>query len=156
MDTQPNLAIYPPMKTGPPRGGPRFRRVVNIGFWACLALFLAAMLWAVVMPDDSTPPYEDEGLLSAWTGVLLAMAALPPLLIFAAIRGEARSAGPALAARTAEVAELRASRGRLVDASDAARRQVERDLHDGVQPRLVALMLNVSMARRAGQFEQAP
>jgi signal transduction histidine kinase len=63
---------------------------------------------------------------------------------------------PELQAKTAEVAELRASRGRLVDASDAARREIERDLHDGVQPRLVALMLNLSMARRAGQFEQAP
>jgi signal transduction histidine kinase len=155
MDTQPNLAIYPPPPTRPPRG-PRFRRIVRTGFRVTLGLFLLGIVLGVVLPNDSTPPYEDEGLLSAWTGVLLAMMALPPLLVFGAMHGEAQNTGPALEAKTAEVAELRASRGRLVDASDAARREIERDLHDGVQPRLVALLLNVSMARRAGQFDQAP
>jgi signal transduction histidine kinase len=71
--------------------------------------------------------------------------------LVATARGEAR-AQPALQARAAEVSALRASRGRLVDASDAARREVERNLHDGVQPRLVALLLNVSTARRAGEL----
>ena len=37
--------------------------------------------------------------------------------------------------------ELRASRARLVEAGDAARRRLERDLHDGAQARLVALAL---------------
>src|SRR5215207_6328701 len=37
--------------------------------------------------------------------------------------------------------ELRASRARLVTAGDAARRKLERDLHDGAQSRLVALSL---------------
>jgi signal transduction histidine kinase len=67
-----------------------------------------------------------------------------------------RHARPQLRAKAAEVVELRASRGRLVDASDAARREIERDLHDGVQPRVVALLLNVSVARRAGQLDGAP
>src|SRR5206468_8235966 len=35
--------------------------------------------------------------------------------------------------------ELRASRARIVAASDAARRQIERNLHDGAQQHLVAL-----------------
>ena len=149
--TQPNLAIYPPPpKPRAPRG-PRFRRVVDVGFWVSLGVFVVAVLWAVVMPDDSTPPYDDTGVLSSWTGVLLAMAVLPGLLAFAVLKGEARSAAPALTAKTAEVEELRASRGRLVDASDRARRAIERDLHDGVQPRLVALLLNLSLARRAGR-----
>jgi signal transduction histidine kinase len=38
-------------------------------------------------------------------------------------------------------AELTASRARIVTASDQARRQIERDLHDGVQQRLVSLAL---------------
>jgi signal transduction histidine kinase len=38
-------------------------------------------------------------------------------------------------------AELTASRARIVAAADAARRGFERDLHDGAQPRLVALGL---------------
>jgi signal transduction histidine kinase/PAS domain-containing protein len=37
--------------------------------------------------------------------------------------------------------ELAASRVRIVTAADAARRQIERDLHDGVQQRLVTLAL---------------
>jgi GAF domain-containing protein len=39
--------------------------------------------------------------------------------------------------------ELRASRARLVTASDEARRRFERDLHDGVQQRLVSLSLEL-------------
>jgi signal transduction histidine kinase len=43
-------------------------------------------------------------------------------------------------------AELRASRTRIVTASDMARRQIERDLHDGVQQRLVSLALGLRTA----------
>jgi PAS domain S-box-containing protein len=44
-------------------------------------------------------------------------------------------------------AELRASRARIVEAADAARRRLERDLHDGAQQRLVELALDLRMAR---------
>jgi signal transduction histidine kinase len=49
-------------------------------------------------------------------------------------------------------AELIASRARLVSASDATRRRIERDLHDGAQTRLVALGLALREAeeRAAG------
>jgi PAS domain S-box-containing protein len=43
--------------------------------------------------------------------------------------------------------ELRASRARIVEAADAARRRLERDLHDGAQQRLVELALQLRMAR---------
>lgn len=43
--------------------------------------------------------------------------------------------------------ELAASRARLVTASDEARRRIERDLHDGVQQRLVVLGLQLQAAR---------
>ena len=49
---------------------------------------------------------------------------------------------------TADVEELRASRARVVAASDAERRRIERDLHDGVQQRLVSLLLNLKLGRR--------
>jgi signal transduction histidine kinase len=50
--------------------------------------------------------------------------------------------------------ELRASRARLVEAGDAARRRLERDLHDGAQSRLVAVSLLLRSARsRAGDGE---
>jgi signal transduction histidine kinase len=43
-------------------------------------------------------------------------------------------------------AELRESRERLVDAQDAARRRLERDIHDGAQQHLVALAVNLRLA----------
>jgi signal transduction histidine kinase len=44
--------------------------------------------------------------------------------------------------------ELRASRARIVEAGDAQRRTIERDLHDGAQQHLVALAVNVNLARQ--------
>jgi PAS domain S-box-containing protein len=43
--------------------------------------------------------------------------------------------------------ELAASRTRIVEAGDAARRRLERDLHDGAQQRLVAVSLQMRLAR---------
>ena len=37
---------------------------------------------------------------------------------------------------------------RIVEAADAARRRLERDLHDGAQQRLVALAVKLGLARR--------
>jgi signal transduction histidine kinase len=47
-------------------------------------------------------------------------------------------------------AELAASRRRIVAAADEARRRIERDLHDGIQQRLIALSFHArAMARKA-------
>jgi signal transduction histidine kinase len=54
----------------------------------------------------------------------------------------------------ARIEELRASRARIVQAGDDERRRVERDLHDGAQQRLVALALNLNLAR--GSFDRDP
>jgi signal transduction histidine kinase len=43
--------------------------------------------------------------------------------------------------------ELTASRARIVASGDEARQRIERDLHDGVQQRLVSLALDVRVAR---------
>jgi signal transduction histidine kinase len=47
------------------------------------------------------------------------------------------------------LAELTASRARLVATADETRRRIERDLHDGAQQRLVALALSLRTARDA-------
>jgi PAS domain S-box-containing protein len=52
-----------------------------------------------------------------------------------------------ITARKEQEAELRASRARLVEAGDNARRQLERNLHDGAQQRLVALSLSLRLAQ---------
>ena len=70
------------------------------------------------------------------------------------VREITRVARPALeherleAQLRAQLCELRESRGRIVAASDAERRRLERDLHDGAQQRLVALALDLRLARR--------
>lgn len=47
----------------------------------------------------------------------------------------------------ANVEELRASRARIVQTSDAARRELERNLHDGAQQHLVSMALTLRMAQ---------
>jgi signal transduction histidine kinase len=49
---------------------------------------------------------------------------------------------------TAEMSDLRDARSRIIEAADAERRRIERDLHDGAQQRLVALSLNLRMAEK--------
>ena len=54
------------------------------------------------------------------------------------------------------VAHLTQTRTGAVDAADAERRRLERDLHDGTQQRLVALAMNLGLARvQAQTAEQA-
>jgi signal transduction histidine kinase len=47
----------------------------------------------------------------------------------------------------ARLGELRRSRARMVEAGDAERRRLDRDLHDGAQQRLVALSLSLRLLR---------
>lgn len=47
----------------------------------------------------------------------------------------------------AQLADLRASGARIVAAGDAERRRIERDLHDGAQQHLVALLLQIELLR---------
>src|SRR5262245_10681515 len=47
----------------------------------------------------------------------------------------------------ARLEELRASRARIVEAGDAERKRLERDLHDGAQQRLVGLALSLRLLR---------
>jgi signal transduction histidine kinase len=48
---------------------------------------------------------------------------------------------------TAKVSSLTESRARVVDAADAERRRIERDLHDGTQQHLVSMAMNLGMAK---------
>jgi PAS domain S-box-containing protein len=62
-------------------------------------------------------------------------------------RREAEQAARQREIEQARTEELRASRQRIVEAADAARRRIERDLHDGAQQRLVSMALEVRLAR---------
>jgi PAS domain S-box-containing protein len=52
-----------------------------------------------------------------------------------------------LAVAQARLGEVRASRARIIAAADETRRQIERDLHDGIQQRLVSLGLQLRAAQ---------
>jgi signal transduction histidine kinase len=53
----------------------------------------------------------------------------------------------------AHLYQLRASRVRIVETGDAERRQLERDLHDGAQQRLLALSYDLRIARAQAQSD---
>jgi signal transduction histidine kinase len=68
-----------------------------------------------------------------------------PMLIDAVV-GAAR-----LALDNARIEEARASQARLVIAADAQRRRIQRDLHDAVQHRLLAVAMLVQRAQRVAE-----
>jgi signal transduction histidine kinase len=84
-------------------------------------------MWGVLIaalgPDESLPPDTERR-----------MQAFAELVALAVASAQARQ-------------ELAASRVRIVEASDAERRRLERNLHDGAQQRLVALSVGVRLAQ---------
>jgi signal transduction histidine kinase len=71
------------------------------------------------------------------------------------LRGYGRAAGLLLApTRQAEIERLAGARAQAVAAAEAERRRMERDLHDGLQPRLVALAVDLGLAE--ARFEKDP
>jgi signal transduction histidine kinase len=56
----------------------------------------------------------------------------------------------------AQLEALRASRARIVEAGDAERRRLERNLHDGAQQRLLALSYELRLARGAAATAGVP
>ncbi|MDT9689216.1 sensor domain-containing protein [Streptomyces sp. P9(2023)] len=90
-----------------------------------------------------------QAFAAALLGVVLLVALLYPLGALAGARAALSRA--LLAPRDAElrerIGEVTASRARLVDAFEAERRRIERDLHDGAQQRLVALTMTLGIAR---------
>jgi signal transduction histidine kinase len=81
----------------------------------------------------------------AWWGAFVAAALLPFAFLGGLLRSHVSHLDAELAAR---IEELRASRARIVEAGDAERRRLERNLHDGAQARLVSLALLLRTARR--------
>ncbi|MFB9688545.1 sensor histidine kinase [Amycolatopsis plumensis] len=95
-------------------------------------------------------------------GIALASIVLLPMAIWVTpwlgwLHGELALAllGPDRTKRLEQKAQrLQASRARGVDAAEAERRRIERDLHDGAQQRLVAVAM--SLGRAKSKFDQDP
>jgi signal transduction histidine kinase len=56
----------------------------------------------------------------------------------------------------AQLEEVEASRTRIVEAADAERRRIERDLHDGAQQRLVTMALQLGAVRARASLSANP
>ena len=97
-------------------------------------IVIGGRVWGAVTaawPGEGPPPIGAEDRLAAFA----------ELVAYAVQNAQTRN-------------ELAASRARLVEASDEARRRIERDLHDGAQQRLVVTALELSMLER--KLDQAP
>jgi signal transduction histidine kinase len=157
--------IYP----GDPRLEPNGGRRPEIGVMALLAtlfwlvdaaalLLLAApgtllLAPALVRLDKlEVAGWQIDNTGEAWLAAAVGLAGLvlTAYLITALACGQAawvrRMLDPPEARLAEAVQELRRSRSGLVDAFEVERRRIERDLHDGVQQRLVALTMTLGTA----------
>jgi signal transduction histidine kinase len=145
-----------------------------IGVWIAGALYATVYLYGGLLRTDSmvrraTHPHGPAGLVNLPlfpVGVYLTVAGIAGLLIAPWLTGavaalDARAGRTLLGPSRAEelehrVEQLTQTRAGVVDAADAERRRLERDLHDGTQQRLVSLAINLGMARaQGGTAEQA-
>jgi signal transduction histidine kinase len=131
-------------------------------FWVYSLAIIVLPIWAPFLPEDNPVNlpnlhFQIVGVHSAqqalpYSGVGLVLLLLTMLLTPQVARFQAAFArallGPTEAARLTVTAErLHASRARGVDAAEAERRRIERDLHDGAQQRLVAVAMTLGRAK---------
>jgi signal transduction histidine kinase len=130
--------------------------LVAAAWSAGLALaFLPAYNWALPNGGARLGLLTVHGTLATLPLALVGVAALvlgAPWLVAGVTAVQASLAvhllgiSPTRALET-RVGQLTESRDRSVDAAAAERRRIERDLHDGAQQRLVALAMDLGMAR---------
>ncbi|RJL24167.1 sensor histidine kinase [Bailinhaonella thermotolerans] len=128
--------------------------------WGAGAALILLAGWGRGLPVDGMLPSAPLIAYAVVGGLVLLFLDLSGLAgVYAVERGlAARMLGPdpteALRRRIEELAESRAG---VLAAVDAERRRIERDLHDGLQQRLVALSMLIGRARRGRPelFEQA-
>ena len=122
--------------------------------------FLTLPLWGWSLPDDGVQVGVTT-LHHVWEYILFGVIAGPPAVVAGAwvLRGsawvQAKLAQVLLEDNAEErIAELQVTRAGAVDAAAVELRRIERDLHDGAQARLVALAMEIGMARE--QIERDP
>jgi signal transduction histidine kinase len=124
-----------------------------LAVWATALVAASLYVWIWALPPQW--PLTDLGYTTQAAYITaggLALLLLAPRLTGALVRLETRAAetllGPSHTDKlTRRVADLARSRAGVLDAADAERRRIERDLHDGAQQRLVALAVNLGLAK---------
>jgi signal transduction histidine kinase len=134
--------------------------VVTMALWTSVLLLITAPVFyrnGFIEVDLSASPGRawivvdtlPEALAAAVAGLLLSLVAAWATRGMAAAHAVVAHGllGPNQEQLRTRVATLQASRDRAVDAAEDERRRIERDLHDGAQQRLVALAMDLGMAR---------
>ncbi|MFF4315920.1 sensor histidine kinase [Streptomyces sp. NPDC001507] len=124
-----------------------------LALWAAALVAASLYVWIWALPPQwrvADLGYATQAVYITAGG--LALLFLGPRLTGALVRLDTRTAeallGPSRAEKLARrVADLAESRAGVLDAADAERRRIERDLHDGAQQRLVSLAVNLGLAR---------
>jgi signal transduction histidine kinase len=124
-----------------------------LAVWAAALVAASIYVWIWALPPQwrvTDLGYTTQAAYITAGG--LALLFLGPRLTGALVRLETRAAevllGPSRTEKLARrVADLAESRAGVLDAADAERRRIERDLHDGAQQRLVSLAVNLGLAR---------
>ncbi|MDJ0344613.1 sensor histidine kinase [Streptomyces sp. H10-C2] len=125
--------------------------VVVVCSWVAGIFGTLVFSWVWALPvRDRLPGWTEQYTLV--TGVGLVLLFLTPFLAAAVARLDTSAAAALLGPNRAKelrrrVEDLAESRAGVVDAADAERRRIERDLHDGAQQRLVSLAMNLGLAR---------
>jgi signal transduction histidine kinase len=127
--------------------------VVSVVFWSIALALLTLPFYNASLPDGGA----DIGGTILHGSIIPALSAAGLIMLIAApqvTRGLAsldamatRSALSPPSDLAARVTELTRSRDQVVDAAEAERRRIERDLHDGAQQRLVALAMELGRAK---------
>ncbi len=128
---------------------------VCLAVWAAGLVMLTLPLYGGLLPGGSPviAGLAVHGSLYATSaaGGLALLLAAPQLTRGLALADAALArrllAPPSDAVLAARVTELERSRERVVDAAEAERRRIERDLHDGAQQRLVSLAMELGRAK---------
>jgi signal transduction histidine kinase len=126
---------------------------VSLGVWALGLVMVTLPLYDSSLPGGGA--HVDGAVIGGAPALLAAVAGLLVLLAAPQLTRGLAVADAALARRllgppgglAARVAELELSRDRVVDAAEAERQRIERDLHDGAQQRLVALAMELGRAK---------
>jgi len=124
--------------------------LLTLGAWAGSAGLAGTYLYRFAMSAPGQFQYGKPLIVLTAAGI--AGLLLAPFVGWAATWLDVRAAKALLGpSRSVElerrVETLSESRAGVVDAADAERRRIERDLHDGAQQRLVSLAMNLGMAR---------
>jgi PAS domain S-box-containing protein len=102
---------------------------------------------AIAAAADHAPLVEQELRWRTRSGEELVVATRCTPILDGQGRWKIQVSGLDLTERKLVLRELRASRARIVEAEDAERRRLERNLHDGAQQRLITLSLALRMAQ---------